>query len=255
MSNKQWALAATFVVFGVFLANSFTRTPPPQNTPTTVQGLSLENNITPRVIASENTVVLDSLKVNFERSVTLFGEVDENTVNQAVEGLLRLDNAKPGDPIYLLIASPGGSVFAGEELLSAMESLKSPVYTVCTSLCASMAAIIHQYGTQRLAFDRSILMFHDASGGVNGEVRKMQSMLTMIERKIERVDRYIANKSHMTYEKFMDMHKYDLWIDASDAKAVGLVDKLIKTQLDQPGIHIPSAQQLLTNFKYSEFNN
>lgn len=210
--------------------------------------LPVTNTVQRTTLSEQVSVKVENVNVDFNRTVNLFGEVSEESVSDAIAGITKLNNEDPKKPIFLLIASPGGSVFAGEQLLSAMESVKAPVYTVCTSLCASMAAIIHQYGTQRLAYDRSILMFHDASGGLQGEVKKMHSMLTLIERKLERTDRYIAQRSGMSYEKFLDMHKYDLWIDAVDAKQSGLVDKIIKIQSPKAGATGPSAEAVMKIF-------
>ena len=40
----------------------------------------------------------------------------------------------------------------------------------------ALAAIIHQYGHKRYQVDRSELMFHPASGGVEGEGRRLHQI-------------------------------------------------------------------------------
>ena len=84
------------------------------------------------------------------------------------------------EPMYVFIDSPGGSVLSGAQIISAIQAAKGPVNTLCVGICASMAAMIHQFGTNRLVLDRSFLMFHPASGGAEGEVDKMYSRLTTI---------------------------------------------------------------------------
>lgn len=249
MSNLKWFYLVGSLAIAIALVGAGWNKQATHPVSNEFEILPLANTIPQRTtLSSETTVKVENINIDFDRAITLYGEVNEDSVASVVGGITRLNNENPAKPIFLLIASPGGSVFAGEQVLSAMESVKAPVYTVCTSLCASMAAIIHQYGTQRLAYDRSILMFHDASGGLQGEVKKMHSMLTLIERKIERTDRYIAQRSNMSYEKFLDMHKYDLWIDAVDAKQAGLVDKIVKIQIPKLGSSGPSAETVLKTY-------
>jgi ATP-dependent protease ClpP protease subunit len=188
-------------------------------------------------------ITVSQVPIDFQRAVNLFDEVTTASVDKAIQDLSNLDD-KSNEPIYLIIASPGGSVFDGERLISAMESTTSPVYTVCVSLCASMAAVIHQYGKERLAFDRAVLMFHDGSGSLEGKIKGMHQLLALIEGKLERSNRYIAKRSKMTYEQFLDMHKYDLWIEAIDATRVHLNDKIVPYQISK-GRSFPSAKELI----------
>ena len=165
------------------------------------------------------------LKLNPRRTLVINEQISLFSERHA-DRILELGDDK--EPIVLIIDSPGGSVFSGEKILSAMESVKSDVYTVCVGMCASMAAIIHQYGTKRLATDRSVLMFHDAAGMVGGRVNEMLSLLTMIKRKIEKSNHYIANRSKMSYDELVRLGANNFWIDAEDAMEKGLVDGLVR---------------------------
>lgn len=168
--------------------------------------------------------LIKSLKLNPNRTVLLQEEIGPETERLAEEISLM---KKSKEPIVILIDSPGGSVFSGEKIVSAIEASDSDVYTVCVGMCASMAAIIHQYGTKRLATDRSILMFHDAAGIVGGRVGEMLSLLGMIKRKIDKSNHYIANRSKMTYDELIRLESNNYWVDSEDAKEKGLVDDLV----------------------------
>ena len=91
-----------------------------------------------------------------------------------------------------------------------------------------MAAIILEHGTKRFALDRSTIMFHDASGGARGSLGEMNSLLQFYRRGIEKTNRYIAERSGLKYETFMELQKDNLWIDAEDAKSLNLVDDLVR---------------------------
>lgn len=171
---------------------------------------------------------LTKLNIDFSRAVYIVGEVDESILQQISQ--IQQLSAMSSEPIYLMLESPGGSVFDGYKMLSAMESSRAPVYTVATGLCASMCAIIHQYGSKRFAFDRATLMFHDAAGGLQGEVKKMATRLNYISRSLEKVDRKIASKMGISYDKYMALHAYELWVDAEDALKLHLIDDVVATE-------------------------
>lgn len=239
---KYFVFAVSIFLIAVCLIAGFSSSPEPRVTTVAV------DTVIPAMMSNQvpdTRTKIYSETLNVERTIALFGEVESNSVDYVISRILVME-AESTKPIYLLISSPGGSVFDGERLLSVMESSRAPVHTVCISLCASMAAIIHQYGVQRLALDRSVLMFHDASGGLSGEVKKMQSMLNLIAYKLERTDRYIAKRSGMSYEEFASLHKYDLWIEAIPAKKIGLVDKIISLKLPPKFVTAtPTPNQLL----------
>lgn len=161
-----------------------------------------------------NRKVIKHLRIPTEQVVLLVGEVGSDTGNVASEITTKALN---GNPLYLLINSPGGGVLEGGQIISAIESVNVPVYTVCMQFCASMAAFIHQYGTKRFMVDRSFLMFHDAAGQVQGYFPHMQAQLNMIVRFVLKFDVYIANKAGMKLEDLTNMQSKNIWIDAEDA--------------------------------------
>lgn len=172
-----------------------------------------------------------NLKPEAKNIVYVKGQVGAETDGVAAE-ISRL-SAKGEGPTFLLIDSPGGSVLDGALILSAMEASKVPVYTVCLSLCASMAAVIHQYGSKRYAIDRSILMFHPASGGVQGTLEQQAARLNTITRYVYKMNAYIAKKANLTLEKYNALTVSELWIDAEDAMKQGFVDGIVSLTLPE----------------------
>lgn len=179
-------------------------------------------------LTQPETKTVKTLKVDPKRTVTIDFPIGyyEHLDNAVKKQLNELGNSK--EPIYVLLNSPGGSVDVGNEFVSLMQAADGPVYTVCVGLCASMAAIILEHGTKRFALDRSTIMFHDASGGARGSLGEMNSILQFYRRGIEKTNRYIAERSSMKYETFMELQKDNLWIDAEDAKSLNLIDDLVR---------------------------
>lgn len=186
----------------------------------------------------ESAKVLDKtinvITVEKEHLVTLIGEINGFNAAKTAAKLTALSNSK--EPTILAINSPGGSVMDGALVINAMEASKTPVYTVCLQLCASMAAIIHQYGNKRMMQDRSILMFHDASGGSSGYLPHMISELSTITRYIERFNAHIAKRAKITTEQLDEMEHKQHWRDAEDSIQQNFTDKIVFLRIDDKDI-------------------
>lgn len=175
--------------------------------------------------ATEGAVLytLKELNLNNKRQVHIFGPIDDTT--NVVRQILEL--GKSEEPMTIVLNSPGGSVFDGAMVISAMQAAKGPVNTLCVSLCASMAAMIHQYGTNRLMLDRSMLMFHQASGGLRGEVEKMDSRLQAIKEYILEMENQVAVRSKQSVSSYKAKIANELWINARRALSERYADQIV----------------------------
>jgi len=165
------------------------------------------------------------LKPDGDRVIRLYGEINETSL--IVADQIKVLSGQSKAPIFLLINSPGGSVLDGAQIVSAIEGSQAPVYTVCEQLCASMAAIIHQYGKERMMYDRAILMFHNAAGGAQGYVPQMLSRLNVINRYVNKMQAHIAARANIDLTTWLTRMGDEVWIDAEDAQASGLNDKIV----------------------------
>ncbi len=169
-----------------------------------------------------------NLSVDSSNTIVIVGEIGEGMFAVAQE---LQQKAKAGKPLYLIINSPGGSVLDGVQVISTMQSLKVPVYTVCAGLCASMAAMIHSYGTKRYMVDRSILMYHEASGGVQGQFNQIKSRFRVFDRLISKMDYEVAIRAGKNPEEFRKALASEIWLDAEDAVQQGYADKIVSVDM------------------------
>jgi ATP-dependent Clp protease protease subunit len=218
-------LAFSTILGGGYLFKSLNATPQKETVVTLPSGVTpTKLEVTTNQLVQPKRVVKHT--ASKDRVLYLVDQVQFNSVQPLVNRIKEL-NAKSKDPIYLLIDSPGGSVIDGASLISEMEASAAPVYTVCTRLCASMAAMIHSYGTKRLALDRAILMYHPASGGASGQVRNMLSQITAVNSLIEKMVANVTGRSKITPEEFQRLVAYEIWIDAEDATIKGHNDEIV----------------------------
>lgn len=193
----------------------------------TTNQLITTDTVTKQQVANprEHKNILREYDLSSNRIVYVLGVIDEMNSPSITRQILEM--GKDPQPITVVINSPGGSVIDGAEIISAMEAAKGPVNTLCVQLCASMAAIIHSYGTHRLMINHSLVMYHPASGGLQGEVDKMSSRLGTLKRYIDKLDANVARRSHISLEEFRQLYEVELWLDAEDAVQRGFADSVV----------------------------
>jgi ATP-dependent Clp protease protease subunit len=81
-----------------------------------------------------------------QRSVWLRGPLDDDAATRLAAELLALD-AQGGDPIELVVNSPGGPVACGLSVIDVLDLLRSPVTTLCLGQAAGTAAAVLACGT------------------------------------------------------------------------------------------------------------
>jgi len=105
------------------------------------------------------------------RILFLSEEVNRESANRIISGLLLLDAADKEAPIDFYINSPGGSIIDGLAIIDTMRCIHAPVGTICLGQAASMAAWILAFGAKgrRMATPHAEIMIHQASGGFHGQ--------------------------------------------------------------------------------------
>lgn len=186
---------------------------------------------------------IKELNIDLDRTIELNDEIGPNAIIASI--LVGQMDSQNHEPITILLDSPGGSVIAGARLISAMQTSKSKIRTVCLSLCASMAFMIHQYGDERLALDRAILMAHPASAGTQGDVDRMVSFLSLLQRYVGKMEAEIANRMGLTFEQYKVRTATEYWVDSEDAIKDHVVDSLVSISVDtsKTRVGVPEADQ------------
>ena len=212
------------------LLNNTPVTTSTQNLDTSMLPDPAEQNESEKTKIDVNETGIPTINLSKGNFVVLYGPIYENG-NQVAEAIKQATmNRGPlsgNNPVYLLIDSPGGSVITGGAIISAMEASPVPVHTVCLQLCASMGAMIHQYGAKRYSVNRSLLMFHDASGGFQGPFQQVMSRMNMINRYVNKMFANVAKRTGQSYKDFMVKIGPEIWIDGEDAVAQHYSDSLV----------------------------
>jgi len=165
-----------------------------------------------------------------DRIIMLGTPIDDNVASVVIAQLLFLDSEDPEKPIQLYINSPGGVVTSGLAIIDTMSLVRAPVHTICIGQCASMAAIILAAGAKgsRLILPRARVMLHQPSGGAQGQATDIEIQAKEILKAKAILNRIIADCCGKDYEQVCRDTERDNFMNAEEALAYGLVDKIIK---------------------------
>ena len=158
--------------------------------------------------------------------------VDDNVANIIVAQLLFLESADPRKDILMYINSPGGSVYAGLGIYDTMQYVRPDVATVCTSLAASMGAVLLAGGAagKRSALPHARIMIHQPSGGAQGQSVDIEITAREIVKLREELYQILADHSGKTVEEIEKDSDRDKWMRAEEAKEYGMIDEVLRRE-------------------------
>ncbi len=163
-----------------------------------------------------------------DRIILLSGEINDTLAQTVVAQLLYLDSLNHDD-ISIYINSPGGVITSGFAIYDTMEFIKSDVSTVCIGMAASMAAFLLSCGKKgkRYILPNSEVMIHQPLGGAEGQATEIKIAAEHILKCRERLNAILAKNTGKPLEVVEKDTERDHFLEADEAVAYGLVDKVI----------------------------
>ncbi len=173
-----------------------------------------------------------------DRIVFLGTPVDDTVSNVIIAQLLFLQMTDPKKDIHLYINSPGGSVTAGLAIYDTVQFLTCDVNTYCIGQAASMGAVLLAAGTKgkRYALPNARIMIHQPWGGVQGQATDISIQAQEILRLKDRINEILAKHCGKTGDIVAKDTDRDRFMSAEDAKSYGLVDEVVKSRKEIPGL-------------------
>jgi ATP-dependent Clp protease protease subunit len=173
----------------------------------------------------------DTIKLNSENTVFLKDIVEAESVTKAMSELsAKADNKEP--VIYLVLDTPGGSVFDGLNLIHFLKGFNVPVKTI-TVFSASMGFQIAEGNPgARLILDTGTLMSHPMSGGERGQFGKglsVEKRIGQINEIIDTMDKQVVSRTNgkQTLESYQKSYNDELWTTGQNAVDTGYADEVV----------------------------
>lgn len=170
-----------------------------------------------------------------ENTVSLLGPVDDQSVSQLMQDLNKVaQTGNKKDPIFLVLNTPGGSVFAGLELMQYVNTLRRPVHVVA-NYAASMGFHILQNSPKRYVTKFATIMSHRAHGGFKGDIpQQITSRLNHIISLVGKMDEEVVKrtKGKHTKESYSELIRDEYYAVGSDAIDDGFADEVVTLKCD-----------------------
>ncbi len=167
-----------------------------------------------------------------ERIIFLTGEVEDHMASVIVAQLLFLESENPSKDISMYINSPGGVVTAGLAIHDTMQYIRPRVSTVCIGQACSMGSFLLAAGEpgMRIALPNARVMIHQPSGGARGMAADIEIQAREILRLRKRLNECYVKYTGKSLEEIESALDRDTWLDAGEAQAFGLVDKVFESR-------------------------
>lgn len=140
-----------------------------------------------------------------DRRISLNGPIVSGTADFVCDRIDWFNNEDRTKPIFIVIDnSPGGSVMQGYRIVKAIETSDAPVHVVVKSFAASMAATIATLAPHSYAYPNAIILHHQMSTGINGNITDIEQEVKMAQEWERRLAEPIARKMGISMAEFKD---------------------------------------------------
>lgn len=196
--------------------------------------------ISPTIIEERqlNIATMDVFsRLMMDRIIFLGLPIDDDVANIIQAQLLYLESADPTKDIQIYFNTPGGAVHAGLGIYDTMQYINPDVATICTSMAASMGAILLAAGTKgkRSALKHARMMIHQPMGGVQGPASDIEITTREILKLRKELYHILAEHTSNPFKRIEKDSDRDYWMTAEEAKDYGMIDEILfRSKAEKP---------------------
>ncbi len=156
-------------------------------------------------------------------------DVNEMSVFVFMRQLEAANASAKGEPVVVIIDTPGGSVLDGIVMGKAIERSKAQVICVVDGMAASMGLYILQSCDVRLMTGRSLLMGHEPASGARGQPDELGQTEELLRKLSHAMAAHIVHRMNISVAEYEAKiaHGAEWWTTAEEALAVGAIDGIV----------------------------
>ena len=167
------------------------------------------------------------------RTIMIYGGINTKLAEAVTSHLLAMQ-AVSLDPITIFINSQGGHVESGDTIYDMIKFVKPEIRMVGTGWCASAGSLIYCAAKpqNRYALPNTRFLLHQPSGGMGGTASDIAIHAKEIVRMRQRLNEIYSRETGQPVERIALDTERDHWMSAEEAKAYGLVGKIVASAAD-----------------------
>ena len=131
------------------------------------------------------------------------------------------------EDIEVEINSPGGDVFAGSEIYTALREYPGNVHVKIVGVGASIASVIAMAGNKVSISPTAQIMIHNVQSGMNGDYRDLQSRADALKSMNVSISNAYESKTGLPQNELLEMMNKETWLNAQEALSLGFVDEIM----------------------------
>ena len=162
-------------------------------------------------------------------NIRLSSDVNEDSVNDVIDRIIRINLFNPENPIDLEISTGGGSLQHGLRLLSWINRIGNPIVVRGEGVVCSMGAILLCANDRtRVASSTARIMIHSGSTLMAGNRRELNEGISSLKDADDAMLDLLVKRSGQrksVIAKFFD--GFDHWLTPKEAKKLNLIDQVI----------------------------
>ena len=197
---------------------------------TTLEGLmEILNNVLQEKQTFEDRLFNDFIK---KRKIILNYSIDNSLVEYCILPLVQMDTDGSGNPIEIIINTPGGSLEDGMVLCNIIDNLKTPTTITVLGQAASMGTYILAAGytnpnVTKRCYPFSVALLHGGMMALEGTPYQCKDAADFQHNYEARIKEYICSHTKITPEKYEVKKKDEWFMDSKELKEYGFVDYII----------------------------
>jgi len=169
-----------------------------------------------------------------DRIIMLEGPIGEHTASVLCAQLLFLESQDAQKDIVLYINSPGGLVTAGMAIYDTMQYVRSDIQTIVVGQACSMGSLLASAGTKgkRMMLPHARHMIHQPLGGASGQATDVEIRANELLRWKRELTEIYQKTTGQPLDKLKEDMERDKFMNAEEAVAYGLVDRIVSSRAD-----------------------
>lgn len=164
------------------------------------------------------------------RTYLFFSGTSGDPIKKAIEDLSVMSRRFPGEPLTIVLNSPGGSVTQGLALYDHIRALSAKghhITVVVRGMAASMGGILLQAGDERVVGPEAEVLIHAVSAATEGPLYTMEDSVDYFKRLWFKLSKILARRSTLTDVQIRRRAaRKDWWFDAQTAVDLGFADRI-----------------------------